>query len=146
MRERFELHSKTVGLVVFCIGAYNSLSSGVLFLQGEPDVTKMMPSSTLKLLPRSDVAALQTSTSYVRKYALKALLLSGIAPLLLGFYLMRSNNLFVRLCYPAISGNPPSAPSGPDGPVKRNVSAKVAGSPDDRKPDSRYAPPGYSDQ
>ncbi len=145
MRERFELHSKTIGLVLFCLGVYSSLNSIVLLVQKQPDVTKMIPSSALQVLGRSGIADMQAATSYAWKYHLRILLLSGIAPLLMGVYLMRSNNLFVRWCYPAATGRPPAASSPAGAPAKLGVSPKIPGSASDKKPDSRYAPPGYSE-
>jgi hypothetical protein len=145
MRERFELHCRTIGLVLFCIGGYNSLTSVSLLVQKEPDVSRMIPQSALKTLGPSNIAEIQAATSYTWKYTLRALLLSGIAPILMGVYLMRSNNLFVRLCYPTVTGSLPSTPRGTDEPAKLNVSPKVPGSADDKKQSSRYAPPGYSD-
>ena len=145
MREKFELHCKTIGLAIFCIGVYNSLSSVSLSLQKEPDVTKMIPQSVLKTLGRPDIADAQASASYMRKYTLKTILLAGIAPILMGVYLMRSNNLFVRLCYPTASGSPSSASSGIGKPAELDVSPNARGSADDKKQSSRYAPPGYSD-
>jgi hypothetical protein len=145
MREKFELHSKTIGLVLFCLGVYSSLNSVVLLIQRQPDATKMIPSSALQMLSRSNIADMQATSSYVWKYDLRVLLLSGVAPILMGVYLMRSNNLFVRWCYPAVAGNSPAASSPANAPPKLNVSPKMPASAGDKRPDSRYAPPGYSE-
>ncbi len=145
MREKFELHCKTVGLIIFCFGVYSSLSCIPLFLQKAPDVTKMIPQSALKTLARPDIAGLQAATSYTWKYALTTLVLSGIAPILIGVYLMRSNNLFVHLCYPTSTGSPPPAASGANEAATLNISPNGRGGASDKEVRSRYAPPGYSD-
>ncbi len=145
MRERFELHCKTIGLIIFCAGVYSSLSSLPLFLQKAPDITKMIPPSSLKTLARPDIAGLQAITSYTWRYALMTLVLSGIVPILMGVYLMRSNNLFVHLCYPTPTGSPPPTVSTTNEAATRNVPPKARGSASDKELRSRYAPPGYSD-
>ncbi len=144
MRERFELHCKTVGLIVFCVGVYSSLSSIALFFQKAPDITKMIPQSALKTLAPPAVAELQAATSYTWRYALITLVLSGIAPLLIGVYLMRSNNLFVRRCYPVPTDGLPPALHRTDELPKSSASRQVPERVSDEGSDSRYAPPGYT--
>ena len=74
------------------------------------------------------------------QYALKMLILSGIVPIVMGWYLMRSNNLFVRFCYPATL--PTNKDSGQD--IDLNVSDKKEHNViDEEDPDGKYAPPGY---
>jgi hypothetical protein len=144
MREKFELHCKTVGLVLFCIGIYSSLTSLSLLAQKGPDITKLLPQSELKMFAPSYLAEMQATASYARKHALTSLLLSGIAPILLGIYLMRSRNLFVRLCYPD-AGGPPSASGAIGAPARLDVPPKAPGNANDKDLGSRYAPPGYFD-
>jgi hypothetical protein len=144
MREKFELHCKTVGLVAFCFGAFYVLTSIPLFFQKAPDVTRMVPQSALMPpLVRSELAQMQAGMSYIWKHALQVLLISGIAPLLMGIYLMRSNNLFVRLCYPERSGQAAPISIVPNEAQAPDVSVKVPRNADDKKTGSRYAPPGY---
>jgi hypothetical protein len=59
MREKFELHCKTVGLVAFCFGAFYVLTSIPLFFQKGPDIAKMFPESALTALVRSQIADMQ---------------------------------------------------------------------------------------
>jgi hypothetical protein len=144
MREKFELHCKTVGLVFFCIGAYYVLTSIPLFFQKAPDVARMVPqSASMPPLVRSQIAQMRAGMSYIWQYALQVLLISGMAPLLMGIYLMRSNNLFVRLCYPERTGPASTGPGVAKEIVGPGVSAKVSRNADDKKSGNPYAPPGY---
>lgn len=143
MRDRFELNCRTVGLVFFCIGAYYALTAVPLFLQKPADIKRMVPQSALRVFSEADIAELQAATSYIWKYALKTLLLSGIAPMLAGLYLMRSNNLFVRLCYPAGGAKLPSPPSISKPFAEPDGAPRTPGNADGKKPESKYAPPGY---
>jgi hypothetical protein len=142
MRDRFELNCKTVGLVFLCIGAYYALTAVPLFFHKEPDVTEIFPRSMFQGLTQSDIADIRAASANLWKYALRTLVLTGIAPMLTGLYLMRSNNLFVRLCYPTRGANltpPPSISTT----VAELDAAPKAGNADERKPESKYAPPGY---
>jgi hypothetical protein len=143
MRDRFELNCKTVGLVFFCIGAFYALTAIPLFLRKPADIKRMVPQSALRVFSEADIAELQAATSYTWKYALKTLLLSGIAPMLTGLYLMRSNNLFVRLCYPIRGGKSAPSPGITTAVAEPDAAPKAAGNSDERKPESKYAPPGY---
>lgn len=143
MRDQFELNCKTVGIVLLCVGAYYSLAAVPLFFQREPDVTRMIPRSMLRGFTQSQIAEFQAATSYNWKYALKTLLLSGIAPMLAGLYLMRSNNLFVRLCYPAGHDTSASRPSIGKPVAESDAAQKTPGNADEKKLESKYAPPGY---
>lgn len=140
MKEKFELYCKVVGLIFFCVGFYYCLSSIPLFFQKAPDVTNILPQSFLKPLSNSDIAEIKASASYIWQYALKTLILSGIVPIVMGWYLMRSNNLFVRFCYPTTPLT--NKDSGQD--IDLNVSNKKEHNVvDEEDPDSKYAPPGY---
>jgi hypothetical protein len=68
------------------------------------------------------------------------LILSGIVPIVMGWYLMRSNNLFMRFCYPTTPLT--NKDSGQD--IGLNVSNKKEHNVVDKEdPDNKYAPPGY---
>ena len=63
-------------------------------------------------------------------------LFSGIAPILIGLYLMKSNNFFICLCYPA--------QAIPETPELNIINAEVK--PSKLKPEDnekKYAPPGF---
>ena len=141
MREKFELYCKVVGLIFFCVGIYCSLNSIPLFFQKAPDATKIFPQSTLKMLSNSDIAEMKAGVSYMWQYALKILILSGIVPILMGWYLMRSNNVFVRFCYPTTPLTNKDSPQDIDLNVSNKKEHNVA---DKEDPESKYAPPGYS--
>jgi hypothetical protein len=140
MKEKFELYCKVVGLIFFCIGFYYCLGSIPLFFQKAPDVTKFVPQSTLKMLSNTNIAEMKALASYVWQYALTMLILSGIVPIVMGWYLMRSNNVFVRFCYPTTP--PTNKDSSQD--IDLNVSNnKEQSTTDGEDPDGKYAPPGY---
>lgn len=114
----------------------------VLLVHRQPDVRKMLPSEALKRLTEFDFSQMQSAAAYPRRYALKTLLLSGIAPLAMGLYLMRSNNLFVRLCYPKLGGGTSLTSDHAAPPIGLSTNPGSTET-DDKKSDNRYAPPGY---
>lgn len=142
MREKFELCCKVVGLAVFCYGFYYSLSSIPLFFQGEPDVSKMYGEELLQKIHPGLVNQLKESMAYTWKYILKLLILHGIVPMLMGIYLMRSNNLFVRLCYP-LAGSSPKSPQNDDKSTELTLSKETSKKRNEETSDSQFAPPGY---
>ena len=140
MREKFELCCKVLGLVFFCIGIYYSLSSVPLYFQKAPDVTRLLPQSALGGLSTSQIAEMNASFSYMWRYAVKQLVLLGIVPILMGWYLMRSNNLFVNYCYP---GTTPTTSKQEADPPQLTVVEEAIPEQPEPKGDERFAPPEY---
>ena len=106
-------------------------------------MNKLYGEELLQQLRPGFVTQLKESMSYSWKYIIKFLILHGIVPMLMGVYLMRSNNLLVRLCYPLDRG-------GSHDSIRDNVKAaeltlpqEASGKEKDQKTDSQYAPPGY---
>jgi hypothetical protein len=76
-----------------------------------------------------------------RRDALLDLALQGILPTMLGFYLLRSENLVVRLAYPSAARGASPAGSEPVAPLPGTSRAPERSADTDRK----YAPPGLYD-
>jgi hypothetical protein len=145
MRERFELICKGVGLIVFCLGALwlLILLCGLLF--GPPDITQMLPQAAVSRLSRSEIDQMQEPGSYVWRHALTVFLLPmSIASILGGLYLMQSNNLVVRLCYPQ-SGAAASPPPEVTGHTVGSAGSSRTPQSSETKPRDKYAPLGYFD-
>lgn len=87
------------------------------------------------------VSQLYRTGPHAWRFVLLDLLLQGVVPALLGLYLMRSDNLAVRFCYPrrpdAQTAGIPDASSA-DSPAEPESRAELPSS-----GESRYAPPGY---
>lgn len=137
MREKFELACKIVGLVLF-VSSIFVLFSGLLFIIGY-DTIETTPPSTRALMTQSQIVELQNMSNSFRNVSCLIISLGGILGMLLGFYLMKSNNLFIKLCYPIDKQNISVAPPGIQLDVKTNESQT------ELKESSvdKYAPPGY---
>ncbi len=138
MKEKFELCCKVLGLALFCWGVITALSTiPMYFHQLKPDT--FLPSILLNS-PEGRQLAQEANRAASRTWAWATiqLLLQGITPTLLGLYLMRSNNIFVRRCYPEASGSKPSIAE-----LQLRLAASAAASPKAKESDDRYAPPGY---
>lgn len=140
MREKFEFYTKIIGLVFFCFGALYALSTIPLFFQKAPDVTQLIPASAMKMFSQADIADMQSRADYLWKHALKMFFFFGIVPMALGVYLMTSNNLFVRFCYPARSLST-TIDSSKD--ISLHTNAKETDNIGEHTSENKYAPPGY---
>ena len=139
MRDKFELACKIIGLIFFCIGAVYALSTIPMFFQKAPDVSQLYPDLS-QVLNQSEINDMQKSASYIWGYALRTIIFFGIIPMLLGFYLMKSNNLFVKLCYPFEKRNIPVMQT-PD--IQLDVKPKESQEKVEKPSENKYAPPGY---
>jgi len=98
MRDKFELACKIIGLLFFVSGIFVILSGIIVFLFIGNIYT--IPPSDKALMTQSQIAELQDITNSTRdRYAL-VFLFAGILEMILGFYLMKSENIFLKLCYP----------------------------------------------
>lgn len=155
MRETFQLCSKVVGLILIVTGILLSLGQVPRFLH-PPEWAGWPGTSLSPFLPVSEsgqkVIDVQKqwiediSRTAWRRAALD-LCLQGIVPILLGLYLLRSGDFFVRLAYPAgdltapgsedrPARSPPESPPGTPPPFP---------SPPEKPTDRKYAPPGLYD-
>lgn len=125
MRKYFELSCKIIGLLLICYGTI------VLFV-GAPLVIGTLPG----LMPQRNGVQWHANL-----FLVWTLLSCGALPVSMGIYLMRSNNLVVRLCYPERTDHtqPPTS-----GTLSLNLprTEKDEEKPED-PPDDKYAPPGY---
>jgi hypothetical protein len=99
MREKFELSCKVVGVVFFCFGIVAFLCAIVFFIFKQ-DAVQSLPESARTLYSQSQINELQNASSYILNRYLIVLMILGFIEIFLGAYLMSSNNLFVRFCYP----------------------------------------------
>jgi hypothetical protein len=139
MREKFELACKIIGLVLFCSSIFVLLSGIAIFVK-LLDVTETIPQSSKALLTQSQIAELQNISSSMRIMYSTIVIFFGIMAMLLGIYLMKSNNLFVKLCYPARSKNVPEIPSED---IQVKINAKQPQKGPEVISENKYAPPGY---
>lgn len=113
MRVPFQLCSKVLGLLLVTaaiVAALTWLPLCILYIT---------------LLPPTGPSVALILLQYV---------LAALVPAAFGLYLTRSENAFVRLCYPAPAGTPAAGPA-----AAPEDEAGGGGAGDDR----RYAPPGY---
>ncbi len=138
MRQYFELSSKVIGLLLVCYAIVMCLQIIPLFWH-KPEVARFMPQSIANTrIGRLTAQEAQQIATYTWHYALEHLVLVSIVPALLGIYLMRSNNLAVRFCYPLpAEGKEPPGGSDLEEPSLPPDAEKTEG-------DAKYAPPGYS--
>ncbi len=140
MREKFELCCRVLGLAIFCWGVITALTTiPVYFHQVKADT--FLPKVLLNS-PEGRQLAEEANKAMSRTWVWVTvqLFLQGIAPILLGVYLMRSNNLFVRRCYPDASGPSPSEKIAE---LQLRLAASASPPSKEQKNDDRYAPPGY---
>jgi hypothetical protein len=142
MREKFELCTKVFGLILFCLGSL-AVVYAVLLLLHRPFLHS---SDFLGDSPHGKQLQDQMAVVMSRANARIAvhILLSGVVPVGLGIYLMRSNNAFVRRCYPQreVALRPESISAPP--PADASLSESAGGEQGTKtRPDARYAPPGY---
>jgi len=138
MREKFELACKIIGLVLFCGSILVLLSGIAIFVTLSDDV--MLPQSSRALLTQSQIDELQNMSSSMRNMYSTIVIFFGIMAMLLGIYLMKSNNLFVKLCYPSKSENVSEIPSGE---IQVKTNAEQPQKQSEAISENKYAPPGY---
>ena len=124
MRRYFQLCSKVFGLVLLCTGVMA--------------VLVLLPVTLFYAFYVPLVRSL--SVFYVLQY-----LAVSIVPSALGLYLMRSENLFVRHCYP-LPAETEELPTDRAGTALGPDPAYPPAANDGESPgeDRRYAPPGYA--
>ncbi|HAK95735.1 MAG TPA: hypothetical protein DCM87_12245 [Planctomycetes bacterium] len=140
-RQSFQLACRIVGLVLLCQGIIAALGAVALFFH-DPDAARMLPAGVAKTLPPEYVGDLRAAASYVWKHAMEQLLLTGIIPMVLGGYLLRAENIVVRLCYPKADAQRPDPRETGGEPGGDAVQSAPPGR-DTATDESRYAPPGY---
>ena len=135
MQSTFELVSKSIGLVVVVAGLVIGarILPEVIFVQRPYFGT--IPSEQAEAMSR-----LFGSPGESRSRAIVALLFQGLLPVLLGMYLLRSDNYFVRLAYPNRREDQSETQHTAVTPSKPRQEATGADTP---KSDAKYAPPGY---
>ncbi|NLH40991.1 MAG: hypothetical protein GX448_04050 [Planctomycetes bacterium] len=145
MRERFELCTKVIGLLLLCGVVVLTFTAIVTFLH-RPDYGTSQLQGVM--MPHPLGSQLQTKaqlvTSHCYGWFLVHMLVLAVGLGALGVYLMRSDNLAVRLCYPDTNSG-----SRAETLSHAQIGSPLAAKPEERKAtenrsDSRYAPPGYS--
>lgn len=143
MREKFELCVKVVGLALLSLGILLMLNAILLFFFNP---FHNIPSSLLSSspLPRQFQDQMADEMWNTRVRTTIYVLLSGIVQAAMGAYLMRSDNLIIRLCYPRSNGGMQPVVASGSLSADRALSdppgqAQGPGS----HPETQYAPPGY---
>lgn len=146
MRERFELCTQVVGLLLLCGAVMLTFTAIVTFIH-RPDCGTSQLQGVM--MPHPLGSQLQTKaqlvTSHYYGWFLVHMLVLAVGLGDLGVFLMGSYNLVVRLCYPHEGGG-----SHPEALSRLQItSSSPAAKPDERRAtenrsNSRYAPPGYS--
>jgi hypothetical protein len=149
VREKFELCVKVVGLLFLCSGVLVVLGAILLFFcnffTDDAYLASTLSDNAFSQQFQEQLAHRKNSMLHVRTWAAVYCSLLGAFTAALGVYLMRSNNLIVRLCYPRTDGRvQPGAASRPQA-VDVTVSSTTGkGQEMKNRADTRYAPPGYS--
>ncbi|MBN1972714.1 MAG: hypothetical protein JW787_03690 [Sedimentisphaerales bacterium] len=139
MREKFELSCKIIGLVFWGFGLMTIVCSILIFIL-RPDVTHILPESGRAMYSQSQINELRTVTNYTTNRYVLIFAMMSVFEVIFGVYLMKSNNLFIKLCYPCDNQNiPVNPPSDIQLDVKSQGFQKKTGEPSENK----YAPPGY---
>ena len=139
MREKFELASKIIGLVFWGLGFVAFVSAVLIFIL-KPDVIQMLPESARAVYNQQQIRELREINSQVVNRTIIIAAMIGVVQILLGVYLMKSNNLFVKICYPFENQNIPVTPS-PD--IRLGVKSNESQTEPKKSSGDKYAPPGY---
>ena len=142
MREKFELACKIIGLVLF-VSSIFVLFSGIAIFITLSDTAKTIPQSTQALMTQTQIAELRDMSSSMRNMYTFIVLFFGIIEMLLGIYLMKSNNLFIKLCYPFENKNIPVIPPSD---IQFDIKARESQQESKESSGDKYAPPGYYQQ
>jgi hypothetical protein len=138
MREKFELACKIVGLALY-VSSILVLFSGIAIFIILLDTAKTIPHSTQALMTQTQIAELRDMSSSMRNMYTFIVLFFGIIEMLLGIYLMKSNNLFIKLCYPFENKNTPVIPPSD---IQLDMKAKESQQESKKPSENKYAPPG----
>jgi len=135
MRGKFELASKIIGLVFWGLG-FITLVFAILVFILKPDALRILPESARAIYSQTEIKELRSAGSYImNRYVIIAAMMS-VFEVFFGVYLMKSNNIFVKLCYPFEDQIMPS----PTPDIQLDIkSSEVQTKPSEDK----YAPPGY---
>jgi hypothetical protein len=152
MKQKFQLASKIVGLVLFSWGLVYSLSAIPMFLGTDraldqytesmkrmdlqfpgisPEETRQIKQQTSRVLNQASEATKQSLIPIMISLACVGLIPAG-----LGLYLMKHDNLLVRYAFPHSEAIPPPISS---------ADRKSSQPRREEHPDQKYAPPGYFD-
>ncbi len=135
MREKFQLASKIIGLVFWGLGFITFVCVILIFVL-KPDAMQMLPESARAVYNQSQIKELRLAGSYVLNRYVIIVAMISVFEMFLGVYLMGSNNIFVKLCYPFENQIMPS----PTPDIQLDIkSSEVQTKPSEEK----YAPPGY---
>jgi hypothetical protein len=144
MRERFVLCSRVIGLCLVCGGVLLAAGQLPRFFM-EPDWSELYPDISGTSSLWNEMAPqlrkhVTKSGHYFWRFALSDMIVQGILPVLLGLYLMRSNNVFVRNCYGDSSDAPFPAEHSPAHEADTEPQELVSKPKDD---DSKWKPPEH---
>ncbi|MBN2702979.1 MAG: hypothetical protein JXR23_02110 [Pontiellaceae bacterium] len=98
MREKFTLWCRVIGMILACHSSITILTAVPMFFT-KPDVGKLLPFASI--LGDSAIFKLTQSANYMWGQMLLTVVLTGIVPLCLGIYMMKSGRFFINLCYPS---------------------------------------------
>ncbi len=100
--DKIEFVSKVIGLVIVCSGIVASMSIVYLLIFPGTDYGQLQQISLKAPFGGREINnALYAMFQIERQMYFKALILS-LLPIPFGMYLMSSNNIFVRFCYPEV--------------------------------------------
>ena len=152
MRDSFELTCKILGLVLVCGGILVAVNIIPRFFDDYPDEFPF-PSENMaqvwNLLAQNEKfrQLSENARAAALRHNLLALACMGLLPVALGVYLMKPNNVFLRLCYP-VTARPDAAlpaisvPENDDSDEGQRGAGNPERSPEEA--DVKYAPPGYN--
>lgn len=148
MRDIFQLICKVVGLGFVCGGFVMAVNTiPLLFTEypGDARLQQLWGPMWAALQQNEEFRqAMQSARVDSWRYPLISLVCKAILPALLGIYLMRSNNVFVRLCYPTRSA-PRATPDRTSGAGEASRPLEGESEVDSEDSDLKFAPPAYRD-
>ena len=140
MRDKLELYCKALGVTFICWGILQSISFIPVYFN--PPKANMVIPESMSNTPMGQQMSRDVDSTFPKLYAwiTVQMFIQGLFPALLGWYLTRSNNLFVNLCYPC---NAPPTNNKNAGAVELNVPKQETSEQPKPQGDERFAPPGY---
>lgn len=138
MREKFELASKVIGLILVCLGIITGTYLAHLFFFGGSEYNELLKIYREGGLntDRLSLDALFSASQIERQFHVKLLLIC-LLQIPVGMYLMRPNNFFVRWGVPStrkivsrraeiipINPAPPASPDVPNYPFTKKIYPK----------------------
>ncbi len=143
MREKFELYSKALGLILVCYGILVSLSMIPVYFD-QPTAEMFFPESIINIPHVQEaIEDFNKVFPHTMTWITVHMFLQGALPALLGWYLMRSGNIFVRYCYPE---NQQFGSSIDCTDVQLGLKKEATDPQQISLDDERFAPPGYKDK